>query len=352
MRLSITAGSAFVALWAIAEPLGGFGAIELSSFGVKGYLAMAAISVFIAFAIESFRTRLHVVTVCQFSRLLAYLPLYVANHRGLFARHGLKLRIIDGHGDDPTWRAVANGDADFGISDPIGMIRDELTAGVVVGTVLGKIPMWGLSRKPMIPIRSMDRFKTRRTSVFNEPTTQHALIKRALLDAGASVEEHLVGHAPGSEMSGLLDDDIDIVLLLEPQATIAEREGASRVFSAASVVGSFLCTGCFTSKKFARDNPKVVQSFVNAMEDALRLIHSDHLAALKVVQKEFADLDRTKMELATLRMIDEGVFPPAIAVDPHAWQSSVKVWFPEDWQQYDFNDFVDNSYAQKATQRR
>ncbi len=208
--------------------------------------------------------------------------------------------------------------------------------------------MWGVSKKPMIPIRSMDRFKNKRTSVFQEPTTQYALLRRALLDAGADVDEHLTGHSPGSEMSALLDDEIDIVLMLEPQATLAEAAGAFRIFSAAQVVGPFLCTGCFTSKRFAEAEPDVVQSFVNAMEHATRLLHDDHLAALGVVHLEFADIDSTKAELASLRQLDDAVFPQSVAVDRLAWQNSVKVWFPDNWQKYNFEDYVDNRYAIKA----
>lgn len=352
LRFLITGGTAFIALWALAEPLVEFGVVKLESLGLKGYIVLALLSGVIALSFEFVRTRLHPVTVCQFNRVMAYLPLYIAQRHGFFAKEGLRVTIIDGNGDEPTWRAVASGDAEFGISDPVGMIRDDLTAGVVIATVLGKLPMWGVSRKSMTPIRSMDRFKNKRTSVFNEPTTQYALLKKALLDAKVSVNDHLVGHSPGSEMSGLLDDDIDIVLMLEPQATIAERAGAFRVFSAAKVVGPFLCTGCFTSKKFARLHPAAVQSFVNAMERATRLLHKDHLSVLKVVHEEFADIDRTKAELACIRMIDEGVFPTSVVVDPVAWQTAVKVWFPDNWQEYDFKDFVDNKFALKARQMK
>ncbi len=185
--------------------------------------------------------------------------------------------------------------------------------------------------------------------VFQEPSTQYALLKRALLDADADVAEHLAGHSPGSEMSALLDDEIDIVLMVEPQATLAEAAGAFRVFSAAHVVGAFLCTGCFTSKRFAENEPEVVQAFVSAMERACRLLHEDHLAALGVVHLEFADIDATKAELASLRQLDEAVFPQTVAVDRLAWQNAVKVWFPDNWQEYDFEEYVDNRYAIKAS---
>ena len=350
-RMLITGGSAFAALWTVAEPLGGFGVVNLGEWGLWAYLMLGLVAVGIAVVFEWFRTRLRAVTVCQFNRTLGYLPLYMAYRRRFFEMEGLRVTIVDGHGDEPVWKAVARADAQFGISDPVGMIKDDLTSGVLVATVLGKLGMWGLARKPMLPIRSMNRFKNRRTSVFREPTTQHAVIKRALEEAGSVVAEHLVGHSPGSEMGAILSDDIDIVLMDEPRATIAEREGAFRVFSAPKVIGPFLCTGCFTSRKFAEEHPDIVQAFVNGLQSALSLLHCDHLAALQVVEEEFADIDRTKRELATLRMLDDGIFPVSVAVDESAWQAAVKTWFPSNWQEYDYVDYVDPQFANVAATR-
>lgn len=347
-RMLMTAGPTFAALWTIAEPLGGFGIVALETLGLGAYVALGLVSVGIACTVELFRTRLRDVTVCQFHRSLGYLPLYVAQRRGFFTKNGLRVRIVEGHGDEPVWVAVARGDAQFGISDPVGMIRNHLTAGVVVGTVLGKLAMWGMARKPMLPIRSMDRFHNKKTSVFSEPTTQHALIRGALEAAGSSLEDHLVEHSSGSEIGALLDDDVDIVLMDEPRATIAEREGAFRVFSAPKVVGPFLCSGCFTSKKFAVENSDIVEAFVSSLQLALDLIHADHLSALQVAREEFPEIDRTKRELATLRMLDDEVFPASIAVEEGAWQAAVRTWFPETWREYEYLDYVDPKYASMA----
>jgi len=342
-------GTAFGGIWAVAEPLGGFGVVQLGSYGASAYLALGLLAGSIAFGFEFIRTRLRQVTVCQFNRTLCYLPLYVAQHHHFFTQHGLRVTIINGHGDEPVWRKVASGEAQFGISDPIGMIRDDLTAGVVVTTVIGRLAMWGMARKPIVQIRSMERFKNKKISVYKKPTTQYALMKKALNDAHVAITEHLFEHSPGSEMGSLLDEEIDIVLMDEPRATIAEREGAYRVFSAPKVIGPFLCTGCFTSKRFAESNSDVVQSFVNAMELAVRFIHADHIGALKVVHQEFADLDKTKAELATLRMLDDGIFPLSVVVDQVAWQAAVKTWFPDNWQEYDYEDYVDNQFALAAS---
>ena len=249
-------------------------------------------------------------------------------------------------------RKVASGGADFGVSDPIGMIRDPITAGVVVATVVGRMAAWGVSKKQLEPIRSMDRFASLKTSVYRSPSTQHALLQKAVLDNGGKLEDCVFEHAPGSEMSPLQNNAVDVVWLPEPAATMAERAGASYVFSGPRVLGEFLCTGCYCSKKYAADNPEIVQAVVNAFDSAVQLIHWDHLAALDVVHHEFSHLPATKAELATMRMIDEEVFPENVAVDEDAWQSAVCVWFPGSWQNYSFSDYVDNHFAATSCNRR
>lgn len=127
LRMLITSGSAFAALWTVAESLGGFGIVALGRWGIWAYLILGLVAAGFAVVFEWFRTRLRAVTVCQFNRTLGYLPLYVAHRRRFFEKEGLRVTIVDGHGDEPVWRAVARDDAQFGISDPVGMIRDDLT---------------------------------------------------------------------------------------------------------------------------------------------------------------------------------------------------------------------------------
>ena len=61
------------------------------------------------------------ITIAQWGqeKYLIYLPLYVAIEKDFFAAEGLKVSLKFTGNDDQTFAAVIQGDADFGVGDPI-----------------------------------------------------------------------------------------------------------------------------------------------------------------------------------------------------------------------------------------
>ena len=351
-RLLLVSFSVFGAIWTAAESSSAFIApFKLADYGVKGYLFIVCMSLVVALGVELYLTRFREIVICEFGKALIYLPLYLAIRLKLFEKQGLRVKLIDGLGDEPTWKKVASGDAQFGVSDPFGMIRDPTIAGVIVATVVGRAAFWGVSKKPIAPSLDIEQIATLCSSVYRSPSTQHALLMNAMVGHQAD-KPRIHQHAPGSEMAPLQNPEVDIVWLLEPFATVAERTGAKYVFSGPKLFGEFLFTGCYCTRKYASENPEVVQAVVAALQAAYEVIHDDHLAVLNVVHQEFPTLHKTKAELATLRMIDEAIFPQNVAVDEDAWHKALAVWFPDTWQNHSFVDYVDNRFAEAAVPRR
>jgi len=352
VRMTTTCFSVFLGLCTVAGSVSAFTDLRILLYGIKGYGVIGLLSVLSACLVEIEKTRLRKITICYAIKTLHYLPLYVAIRKGLFEQNGLDIRVIGGTGDGPTWENVAKQKADFGISDPLGMLRANVTSGVIVATIAGRPAIWGVSKKPLGRILRMEEFKGFKTSVYRYPSTQYKILEMALTKAGGKIEECVTLHDWGSELLPLQDDTVDIVLLSEPFATMAERSGAIYNFSGPRIFGEYLHSGCYCSKEYSEANPEIVQAVVNALDSAVNLIHKNHIAAIEVVHQEFSHLPKTKAELATIRLIDEEVIPQSVAVDQHAWTSALRVWCPDTWQNYRFIDCVDNKFAQNSCNRK
>jgi NitT/TauT family transport system substrate-binding protein len=351
VRMISTAASIFLGLCTFAGSISAFTDVRLLFYGIKVYIALALLSFIISCLIEITKTRLKKITICHAIKTLHYLPLYVAMRTRFFEDNGLDVSLIDGVGDGPTWENVATQKADFGISDPLGMLKANATSGVIVATIASRAAIWGVSKKTIGRIQKMEEFKRLKTSVYKYPSTQFKILEMAIKSSGGEIEKCMVQHDWGSELIPLSDNKVDIVFLSEPFATMAERSGANYNFSGPRILGEYLHSGCYCSKEYLKKNPEIVQAVVNSFDSAVNLIHKNHLIALEVVQKEFSHLPKTKVELATIRLIDEKIIPHNVSVDQHAWINALKVWFPETWQNYKFIDSVENKFAQNASNR-
>ena len=136
------------------------------------------------------RTSLRPITICQYSDLLIYLPLYIAQDQKMFESEGLSVRFINGNGDDKTYAAVASGAAQFGVSDPTftAIAREKGQAAVVVGTVVAGAPYWGVTwNEKIAPAKSPAGLKDLRIATYESPSTDYALMAKTLKENASAL---------------------------------------------------------------------------------------------------------------------------------------------------------------------
>jgi len=295
------------------------------------------------------------VTICQSWKTLAYLPLYVAGRRRFFEDEGLSVNLIEGPGDDLAWQKVMAEVADFGVGDPVVMLRENARAvaapkGRAIASILSKAALWGVSRKAMPPLSKASQLSGKTVACFKEPSTSFMIIKHMM--ASAKGETKIVGMDPQSEVLYLDRKEIDFVLTTEPTVTAAELSGAHRVFSGPIFFGDFLITGMYATETTIRERSSVVQRVVNAIDRSLVFIANNPLEAMRVAVDEFRDGDELTIELATLRLIAENVFAEKAVVSEKGWHQCLRVRFGEQETSFPFRDWVDNSFALSALRDR
>lgn len=294
------------------------------------------------------------ITIAQFGKLLPYLPLYVAQRRGFFKKEGLQVNIINAHGDEKTWDMVTNGDAQFGVADPLLMVEKQDVKGVIIAGLVQRSPNYGIAKNNTYSMESMKDFAQKTIAVFKSPSTSFALIQRICSECEvAKIDKPKVKEIdPRSLLGSLNDPDVDVVLLVEPSATIAELDGGYRVFIGPKYFKErILFSGIFSTADYVHRNPEITQGLVSAIENSLKMIHDRHLEAVKVAREEFPEFTNViAVEMATLRLIADNIFPTHATIEEMDWDRLMHIRCC-DMSMHFFGDYVDNNFAINARKR-
>jgi len=271
------------------------------------------------------------VTICQWGQALIYLPLYVADQLGYFQDEGLKVKITNGGGDDLTWAAVSSGNAQFGIADPTMVAIQAEQGGVpgrVIGDIVGKVAFWAVTLdQKKTQLAKPEDFKGETVACFKFPNTAHALALRTFQKGGLEVgkDVKMVEVNYSAVLAQLQSGAATIAMVLEPAASLAESKGAKVVYSYPREWGNFAFTGLTTTEKFIQEKPEVVQKVVDALERAMRLIHTDPNRAVDCGLKAFPDLPKPVIERAVKRMLEDGTIPEHITPNAEGWDKAIDV---------------------------
>jgi NitT/TauT family transport system substrate-binding protein len=269
------------------------------------------------------------ITMCQYGDLLIYLPLYIAQDQGFFEKENLKVKFINGGGDDKTFAAVSSGSAQFGVSDPTftAIARERGRKGVVVATVVAGATYWGVTwNKDIQPTKTAAGLKDLRIATYEAPSTNYALMAKTLQENKDAVgKARIVQGAYGTLLATLKAGQADIAMELEPVASTAVKDGARIVFSYPEMYGPFLLTGIYTLEDYRDKNPATVQGVVNALEKAVRFAHKDPQGAIAVAKRKFPDVDSEVIVNAVERMIRDKTLPEHISLNRDGWKNTVTV---------------------------
>ncbi|MGD9682111.1 MAG: ABC transporter substrate-binding protein [Candidatus Obscuribacterales bacterium] len=268
------------------------------------------------------------VTIAQFNHVFLYMPLYVAARQGFFKEEGLDVKFVSTGGDEKTFTAVAAGNAQFGVADPVfvAVAREKGQGGKVVAGIVRGVPFWVVTRKKEIkPFESPSGFAGYRVGTYQAPSTSYAVMKRILDNDGHPVEAQIVEGGFGTLLPMLRADQADMAMTIEPMVSIAVKDGARIVFSPANMLGDFAFTGLTVSDSFHKEHPVTIQKAVNAISKAMAFIHSDFDGALAVARQEFPEVDPEVVRNALRRLIDQGTLPKNPSLDSGAWDKAVEL---------------------------
>jgi NitT/TauT family transport system substrate-binding protein len=271
-------------------------------------------------------TELRRITIAQFGDFFLYAPLYIAADGGLFRKEGLDVSIVNTGGDDKTWAAVLSGSAAFGVADPtfVAVSAARGQHGVVIASLVNGVPFWGITyQKKIAPFNESKELGTYKVATFPSPSTAYSLQKKMYSDAG--LEPNIREGGFGAIIPMLKAGDADIGLELEPNVSLAVKEGASIVYSLAKQYGDFAITGVTASDLTVQRDAALVHKVVASLQGALDMLHNNPEEALKLLSKRFPGLPQDVASEALHRVIRDGVIPKSTMISEVAWDKAIKL---------------------------
>jgi NitT/TauT family transport system substrate-binding protein len=267
------------------------------------------------------------ITIAQWGqeKYLIYLPVYIAQEKGFFRQHGLEVSITFSGNDDQVFATVARGDAQFGVGDPIftAISRQRGFDGIVVASIVDRVALWGVTKSQKNYSVPSD-FTNAAIGTFPRPSTTYTLVKQ-MVEENKIPGAKIVEIAIGNELALLESGNADVVMLLEPAASIAESRGYHVATSFPKLWGPYAFTGLTTTETYRKGNANVIESMRAALSNALKLVHEQPDDAIAIAKKLFPNLEPKVLENAVKRMITDGTIPSTIDVSKGGWLKAVEV---------------------------
>jgi len=254
------------------------------------------------------------------------MPLYYADERGFFSKHGLEVRFVTSGGDEKSVAAVIAGAADFGVGDPTfaAIARQQGQDVRVIGSVVNGVPFWGVAKNPSIPlIAEPEDLEGYTVGTFPRPSTAYTLQTQMFREAGLTPS---IREAPFGSLLPLLESGAaDIVLELEPNVSTAVDQGGHVVYSLAERYPNFAITGVTVRASTLRDRPDIARRFIAALDEAERVAHANPDDVVSFAKQRFPTVAPAIAEAAIRRMLSSGVFPATARVSETGWLQAIQL---------------------------
>ena len=301
------------------------------------------------------------VTIAQFGkeRFLLYLPLYVAMEEGIFEKNGIEVELKFAGNDDQIFAAVASGDADFGVGDPVftAIAQEKGFPAKTVALMITNLGISGYTNNPEIPvIQKPTDLKDLRVGSFPEPSTTYTLLSELKRKHPKDLFNTKIIEAPfGAQVALIEAGQADIAVDIEPTVSIVEDRGYRVVFSMKDFVEQQAITGLMVVQEMIDKKPDTVQRVVKSLQEAIdKIFETDGIeVGVRVGKKIYPDLKESIIRTAVTRMMRDAMYPQSVVVRDDYWQRTLKTRLDSgDLKEMQPTEMaVDNSFALKAAEQ-
>ncbi|MBQ1453091.1 MAG: ABC transporter substrate-binding protein, partial [Ruminococcus sp.] len=287
-----------------------------------------------------------------------YAPLYVAVSRGFFEKEGVELEIVTGGGSDASMTALLAGEADFALMGPetgVYVINEGKTDHpMIIGQLTKRDGSFLLGREPVESF-SWEMLKGKsviggRPGGMPYMTLMYVLNKNGLTP-GEDVE--VISNIQFNLMGGAFESGTgDFVTLFEPTASKFEANGSGHIIANIGLEsGEVPYTAFMTSPEILKNDPALVQSFINAIAKAQAWVKNASDADIAEAMLPFfpdTDIPTLSAVAKSYRETDSWMDNPVMTDDAFSRLLDIIEFNGELKARVDFKELVDNSFAEKA----
>lgn len=257
-----------------------------------------------------------------------WLPVVVADRRGLFARAGLEVEIKRLGAVDKVTAAVKSGELNIAITPPEGAIRDCAAGGnlrIVAGNV-NRLPLSLIAHPRFKTIEELRGAKLG-TSSLTEGTALYTMevLRQHGLHYPGDYDFAVVGVHP-ARWKALQEGTIDAAVQLIPLNFVAIDAGWPNLGEVTDYIPEIVFTALLADKDWAASHRAALVSFLRCLIEATRFVYDeandDTLVALATELTQ-AEGHYGRQALAYMR--DKQVFPRDLAIPPVAFAKSLEL---------------------------
>lgn len=250
---------------------------------------------------DSKDSKLTKVTLNEVAHSIFYAPQYAAYELGYFKEEGIDLEIVTGFGADKTMTAVLSGEADIGFmgSEASIYICAEGAKELVVNfaQLTQRAGNFLVAREPMAEF-SWDELKGKTVLGGRQGGMPQMVFEYILKKQGINPETDLniVQNIDfGSTAAAFTGGQGDFTVEFEPFATSLELEEEGCVVASLGVDSGYVPYTAYCAKdSYLEKNPKIIQSFTNAMQKGMDYVNSHSSEEIaKVIAPQFSETDVT-----------------------------------------------------------
>jgi ABC-type nitrate/sulfonate/bicarbonate transport system substrate-binding protein len=203
---------------------------------------------------------------------LANTSIFAAQHKGLFAKHGLAIDLINTPSSDAQRERLAQGDVQIAESAVDNAVAMAELAKVDVVIVTGDNNGYNhIFVQPEINSYADLRGKT---VAVDAPNTAYAfLLYKVLQNAGLNKGDYKVNAvgATGARLDAMIKDKVNAAAVLNaPFSFRAAQAGLKDMGSAATAVGSYQATGTVVLRSWAKANSDTLERYIRAIVEGGR----------------------------------------------------------------------------------
>ena len=286
-----------------------------------------------------------------------YAPFYAALELDFFADEGLDIELTNGGGADKVMTAVRAGQSDVGLAGPEACIYVHLEGREDYPKIFAQLT----KRDGSFLVGRTDedfswenlRGKTiigGRVGGVPEMTLEYVLRQNGL-EPGVDVT--IDTSVQFNMMAGAFTGGSgDYVTLFEPTATQVEQEGKGYILTSLGLEsGEIPYTAFFASQSYMEEHPDVIQGITNAVARGQQWVREHSASEIaEAIAPQFPDTDPEELEAVCQRHLDIDAWneTPVMKEESLNRLMDVMEGAGQLEARVDFDDLVDNSWAEKA----
>lgn len=262
-------------------------------------LCLLTVSVFAGCGYRNKQVGLTPIVLNEVAHSIFYAPQYAAIELGYFEAEGIDLELVTGYGADKTMTALISKEADIGFMGSEASIytyvQGQEDYAVNFAQLTQRAGNFLVSRTPVSNFKWTDlkgsyvlggRAGGMPQMVFEYILKKNGINPKTDLKIDQNIDFGLTAAAFTSSTA-------DYTVEFEPHATLLETEGNGYVIASLGEASGYVpYTAYCTRKSYLEKNPKIIQSFTNAIQKGLIYVNSHTSEEIaSVIAPQFPETD-------------------------------------------------------------